>query len=87
MKDGELVERNPYEQEFLPEIIYPSVDKFSNTNLIISYSALTINTFHMVLFCATEGEIKKLKEKYYACIIGDARKTVLLLAFSAGEVL
>ncbi|MCC8027155.1 MAG: SIR2 family protein [Clostridium sp.] len=101
MKDGELVERNPYEQEFLPEIIYPSVDKFSNTNLIISYSALmrelsnrlcrekttlfvsgmsmgdehinkiienalTINTFHMVLFCATEGEIKKLKEKYYA---------------------
>lgn len=100
MKDGELVERNPYEQDFLPEIIYPSVDKFSNTNLIISYSALmrelsnrlcrekttlfvsgmsmgdehinkiienalTINTFHMVLFCATEGTIKRLKEKYY----------------------
>lgn len=101
MKDGELIERNPYEQEFLPEIIYPSVDKFTNTNLIISYSALmrelsnrlcrekttlfvsgmsmgdehinkiienalTINTFHMVLFCATEGEITKLKDKYHA---------------------
>jgi hypothetical protein len=36
----ELVEKNPYEIEFLPEIIYPSVDKFKNTNLIISYSAL-----------------------------------------------
>lgn len=89
MEGEELVERNPYEQEFLPEIIYPSVDKFNNTNLIISYSALmrelanrlcrekttlfvsgmsmgdehinkiienalTINTFHMVLFCAAE---------------------------------
>lgn len=101
MKDGELIERNPYEQDFLPEIIYPSVDKFSNTNLIISYSALmrefsnricqerttlfvsgmsmgdehinkiienalTINTFHMVIFCATEAEIDKLKQKYHA---------------------
>lgn len=101
MKDGELIERNPYEQEFLPEIIYPSVDKFSNTNLIISYSALmrefsnrlcrekttlfvsgmsmgdehinkiienalTINTFHMVIFCAKKEEIEKLKEKYHA---------------------
>lgn len=100
MKDGELIERNPYEQDFLPEIMYPSVDKFTNTNLIISYSALmrefsnrlcrekttlfvsgmsmgdehinkiienalTINTFHMVLFCATEGEIVRLKDKYY----------------------
>lgn len=99
MKDGELIERNPYEQEFLPEIIYPCVDKFNNTNLIISYSALmrefsnhlcrekttlfvsgmsmgdehinkiienalTINTFHMVIFCATKEEIKKLKDKY-----------------------
>lgn len=101
MKDGELIERNPYEQDFLPEIIYPSVDKFKNTNLIISYSALmrelsnrlcqenttlfvsgmsmsdehinkiienalTINTFHMVIFCATAAEIKKLQEKYKA---------------------
>jgi hypothetical protein len=101
MKDGDLIERNPYEQDFLPEIIYPSVDKFKNTNLIISYSALmrelsnrlcqekttlfvsgmsmgdehinkiienalTINTFHMVIFCATTGEIKKLQEKYRA---------------------
>lgn len=100
MKDGELVERNPDEQEFLPEIIYPSVDKFNNTNLIISYSALmrelshrlcrerttlfvsgmsmgdehinkiienalTINTFHMVIFCATNEEIIKLKDKYH----------------------
>lgn len=101
IKEGELVEQNPYEQDFLPEIIYPSVDKFNNTNLIISYSALmrefsnrlcsekttlfvsgmsmgdehinkiienalTINTFHMVIFCATKEEIKKLKDKYYA---------------------
>lgn len=101
MKDGELIERNPYEQDFLPEIIYPSVDKFKNTNLIISYSALmrelsnrlcqehttlfvsgmsmgdehinkiienalTINTFHMVIFCATDGEIKRLQKKYNA---------------------
>ncbi|MDU7031056.1 MULTISPECIES: SIR2 family protein [Robinsoniella] len=101
MKNEELVERNPYEQEFLPEIIYPSVDKFKNTNLIISYSALmrefsnrlcqektslfvtgmsmgdehinkiienalTINTFHLIIFCATSGEITRLKEKYYA---------------------
>lgn len=101
MKNGELIERNPNEQEFLPEIIYPSVDKFSNTNLIISYSALmrefsnricqekttlfvsgmsmgdehinkiienalTINTFHMVIFCATEAEIDKLEQKYHA---------------------
>lgn len=99
MNDGELVEKNPREQVFLPEIIYPSVDKFKNTNLIISYSALmrefsnrlcqerttlfisgmsmgdehinkiienalTINTFHMVVFCATEGEIERLKAKY-----------------------
>lgn len=99
LKDGELMERNPYEQDFLPEIIYPSVDKFNNTNLIISYSALmrelsnrlcrekttlfvsgmsmgdehinkiienalTINTFHMVIFCATAEDIKKLQEKY-----------------------
>lgn len=99
MKDKELIERNPYEQDFLPEIIYPSVDKFENTNLIISYSALmrelsnclcqekstlfvtgmsmgdehinkiienalTINTFHMVIFCAVDSEIPKLKEKY-----------------------
>lgn len=101
MKDGELIESNPYEQDFLPEIIYPCVDKFNNTNLIISYSALmrelsnrlcrenttlfvsgmsmgdehinkiienalTINTFHMVLFCAVKEEIKKLKDKYHA---------------------
>lgn len=101
MKDGELIEKNPYEQEFLPEIIYPSVDKFKNTNLIISYSALmrelsnrlcqekttlfvsgmsmgdehinkiienalTINTFHMVIFCATTNEIKNLQDKYSA---------------------
>lgn len=101
MKDGNLIERNPYEQDFLPEIIYPSVDKFKNTNLIISYSALmrelsnrlcqekttlfvsgmsmgdehinkiienalTINTFHMVIFCATTDEIEKLQEKYRA---------------------
>lgn len=38
--EDELVEKNPYELEFLPEIIYPSVNKFNNTNLIISYSAL-----------------------------------------------
>lgn len=39
--DGhELLEKNPFELEFLPEIIYPSVDKFNNTNLIINYSAL-----------------------------------------------
>lgn len=101
MEDGELVEKNPYEQEFLPEIIYPSVDKFNNTNLIIGYSALmrelsnrlcqekttlfvsgmsmgdehinkiienalTINTFHMVIFCATSEEISKLQDKYHA---------------------
>lgn len=100
MNNGELFEKNPYDQKFLPEIIYPSVDKFSNTNLIISYSALmrelsnricqekttlfvsgmsmgdehinkiienalTINTFHMVIFCASNGEIKKLQEKYH----------------------
>lgn len=35
-----MVEKNPNEIEFLPEIIYPSVDKFKNTNLIICYSAL-----------------------------------------------
>lgn len=99
MKDGELIEKNPYEENFLPEIIYPSVDKFKNTNLIISYSALmrelsnrlcqekttlfvsgmsmgdehinkiienalTINTFHMVIFCATKGDITKLQNKY-----------------------
>lgn len=99
MKDGELIEKNPYEEEFLPEIIYPSVDKFENTNLIISYSALmrelsnhlcqekttlyvsgmsmgdehinkiienalTINTFHMVVFCATKDVITNLKKKY-----------------------
>lgn len=99
-KNEELIERNPYEQDFLPEIIYPSVDKFNNTNLIISYSALmrefsnricrekttlfvsgmsmgdehinkiienalTINTFHMIIFCATEAEISKLKQKYH----------------------
>lgn len=99
MEDGKLVEKNPYEQEFLPEIIYPSVDKFTNTNLIISYSALmrefshrickekttlfvsgmsmsdehinkiienalTLNTFHLVIFCAKEDEIKELNQKY-----------------------
>lgn len=99
MKNGTLIEKNPYEQEFLPEIIYPSVDKFKNTNLIISYSslmrefsnrlcqekttlfvsgmsmgdehinkiienALTINTFHMVIFCATNAQIKQMQEKY-----------------------
>ncbi len=100
MNNGELIEKNPYNQDFLPEIIYPSVDKFKNTNLIISYSALmrelsnrlckekttlfvsgmsmgdehinkiienalTINTFHLVIFCATSGEIADLKEKYH----------------------
>lgn len=99
MKDGKLIEKNPYEQDFLPEIIYPSVDKFKNTNLIISYSALmrelsnrlcqenttlfvsgmsmgdehinkiienalTINTFHMVIFCVDDLLISYLKEKY-----------------------
>lgn len=99
MQNGELIERNPYHAEFDPEIIYPSVDKFTNTNLIISYSALmrelsnrlcqdkttifvtgmsmgdehinkiienalTINTFHMVIFCATDEEILKLKDRY-----------------------
>lgn len=97
--DGELLERNPFSEDFLPEIIYPSVDKFNNTNLIISYSALmrefsnrlckekttlfvsgmsmgdehinkiienalTINSFHMVIFCATKKEIDRLSEKY-----------------------
>lgn len=100
-KEQELIERNPYDNDFLPEIIYPSVDKFNNTNLIICYSALmrelsnrlckdkttlfvtgmsmgdehinkiienalTINTFHMVIFCATDDELKKLQEKYHA---------------------
>lgn len=100
MNNGELIERNPFEQEFLPEIVYPSVDKFNNTNLIISYSALmrelsnrlckekttlfvsgmsmgdehinkiienalTINTFHLVIFAATAKEIERLKYKYY----------------------
>lgn len=99
MENDKLVEKNPYEQDFLPEIIYPSVDKFNNTNLIIGYSALmrelsnrlcqekttlfvsgmsmsdehinkiienalTINTFHMVIFCATSEEINKLQNKY-----------------------
>lgn len=27
-------------------------------------NALTINTFHLVIFCAMDDEIKKLKEKY-----------------------
>ena len=108
MNNGELVEKNPYDQKFLPEIIYPSVDKFNNTNLIISYSALmrefsnhicqekttlfvtgmsmgdehinkiienalTINTFHMVIFCAVNGEIKKLQKKY------DMHKNVIVV--------
>ena len=98
-KDNELVERNPFENKFIPEIVYPSVDKFDNTNLIISYSALmrefsnrlcknnttlfvtgtsmgdehinkiienalTIETFHLVVFCATDDLILQLKEKY-----------------------
>ena len=29
-------------------------------------NALTINAFHMVIFCATEAEIDKLKQKYHA---------------------
>ena len=97
----ELIERNPFNDDFLPEIIYPSVDKFNNTNLIICYSALmrelsnrlcrdnatlfvsgmsmgdehinkiienalTINTFHMVIFCATDYEIQKLQLKYHS---------------------
>lgn len=108
MNNGELVEKNPYDQKFLPEIIYPSVDKFNNTNLIISYSALmrefsnhicqekttlfvtgmsmgdehinkiienalTINTFHMVIFCAVNEEIKKLQKKY------DMHKNVIVV--------
>lgn len=40
LKDGELYEKNPFEKEFLPEIIYPSVAKFEHTNLITYYSAL-----------------------------------------------
>lgn len=99
LKNGELVEINPYKTKFLPEIIYPSVDKFKNTNLIIGYSslmrelsnrickdkttlfvtgmsmgdehinkiienAMTINSFHLVIFCATEDEIKNLAKKY-----------------------
>lgn len=96
---NELIERNPCENDFIPEIVYPSVDKFDNTNLIISYSALmrefsnrlckdnttlfvtgtsmgdehinkiienalTIETFHLVVFCATKDLISQLKEKY-----------------------
>lgn len=97
---GELIEKNPYEQNFLPEIIYPSVDKFNNTTLIINYSALmrefssrvcrkdtalfvsgmsmgdehinkiienalTINSFHLVIFgCGEDAVIQELKNKY-----------------------
>lgn len=38
--DTDLRELNPYENDFLPEIIYPSVAKFENINLIADYSAL-----------------------------------------------
>ena len=128
MKNGELIERNPNEQDFLPEIIYPSVGKFSNTNLIISYSALmrefsnricqerttlfvsgmsmgdehinkiienalTINTFHMVIFCATEAEIDKLKQKYHVyknvIVVDTVHKFIdvaeLMLSLQGGE--
>ena len=39
---------------------------FRNVYDKIIENALTINTFHMVIFCATVAEIKKLQEKYKA---------------------
>ena len=39
-KDCDLYEKSPNEVDFLPEIIYPSIAKFKNTNLLIHYSAL-----------------------------------------------
>ena len=39
-EDNEIVELNPSQKEFVPEIIYPSVDKFNNTNLIVNFSSL-----------------------------------------------
>ena len=35
LKDGELMERNPYEQDFLPEIIYPSVVIYALSDFLI----------------------------------------------------
>lgn len=100
LTNNELLEMNPFDNDFIPEIIYPSVDKFNNTNLIISYSALmrefsnrlcrkdttlfvsglsmgdehinkiienalTINTFHLVIFaCGSEDMINNLKKQY-----------------------
>ena len=37
---GELLEKNPFDLDFTPEIIYPSSSKFHRTNSIIFYSAL-----------------------------------------------
>lgn len=37
---NEIIELNPRNKEFIPEIIYPSVDKFDNTNMIVNFSAL-----------------------------------------------
>lgn len=39
-KNGELYEKNPFLSSFVPEIIYPSIDKFDNTNLIVYFSSL-----------------------------------------------
>ena len=97
--DGDLIEKNPYDVEFVPEIIYPSMQKFNSTNVVVSFStllreftnnickdnsslfvsgtslgdehinkiienALSINTFHMVLFCVSEKDIENAKERY-----------------------
>ncbi|MBP3400418.1 MAG: SIR2 family protein [Selenomonadales bacterium] len=39
-KKNELVEKNPYAEDFSPEIIYPSSMKFQKTNAIVYYSSL-----------------------------------------------
>ena len=39
-ENNELKEKNPYENSFSPEIIYPSSTKFQKTNSIVYYSSL-----------------------------------------------
>ena len=37
---NELIEKNPFDMDFQPEIIYPSSSKYQRTNSIVFYSAL-----------------------------------------------
>lgn len=39
-RKNELIEKNPYAEDFSPEIIYPSSMKFQKTNAIVYYSSL-----------------------------------------------